>query len=272
MRPRICLRYFTRFGINIAHYSSRADVNFFVFAARLLLLLFFTQRFALVNPHFDTDSSKGGQSFGFGEVDHGAQRATRHAPFALPLTASHICPRETTADFNLDTLAALAHRLANRAFDGAAVPDTTLKLLGDVLGDELRVEVGLLNFVHLDLRRLARHLLQSLLHLLDRITLAPDQDAGAGGVDRDLKLVRVALDFDARDSGFFALFLDVAANGEIFFQLIAELLPFGKPAGIPVAVDLQTEDNRVDFTPHFAFPLVVPTQRSRATCDAYAAC
>src|SRR5690348_8381403 len=100
MRPRICLRYLTRFGINIARYSSRADVNFFVFAARLLLLLL-TQRLALVNPDLDADATKGRQGFCLGEIDLGAQCATRHTPFALPLTTSHISPRETTADFNL---------------------------------------------------------------------------------------------------------------------------------------------------------------------------
>src|SRR5664279_2088924 len=68
MRPRICLRHLTRFGINIATTSFHglwraillANVNAF---SRLSFFFHFGLHIALVDPHLDANPAIGGQRF-----------------------------------------------------------------------------------------------------------------------------------------------------------------------------------------------------------------
>src|SRR5690606_19683446 len=128
----------------------------------------------------------------------------------------HVGASQTAADFDLDTLRALTHRLADGALDGAAVTDTPLQLPGNVDRDQISIGVGLVNLVDFNLHLLLGQIFKAGANLLHGFALASDQDARAGSVDRYLKLVGVALDFDARNTRLLAFLLDVTANGEVF--------------------------------------------------------
>ena len=102
----------------------------------------------------------------------------------------------------LDALGAEVHGRLDGLLHGAAEGDAALELQRDVLGDELRVEFRRLDFLDVDLDRFpSGELAISSLMLLDLRALAADDDAGAGGVDRDADAVPGALDDDLRDGG-----------------------------------------------------------------------
>src|SRR5678815_1375908 len=71
-----------------------------------------------------------------------------------------------------------AHRAAER--------DALFQLLGHGLGDELRIQLRLLNLLNIDEHFAVGPLLDFGFQLLDFRPLAPDDDAGPRGVDVDL--------------------------------------------------------------------------------------
>jgi hypothetical protein len=98
-------------------------------------------------------------------------------------------PRAAEPERGLD---GLAHRAAER--------HALLELLRHRLGDQLRVELRLLNLLDVDEHFAVRPLLDFRLQLLDFRALAADDDAGPRGVDVDLQLVGRALGLDLRDA------------------------------------------------------------------------
>src|SRR6185436_4357792 len=88
MRPRICLRHFTRFGINISIPLPRATGLYtWLFAhvttfCCLRFLFSLRDSFALVNPHFYTKLTVGGAGFRLGVIEIGTQRLQWNATIA----------------------------------------------------------------------------------------------------------------------------------------------------------------------------------------------
>ncbi len=128
--------------------------------------------------------------------------------------------------------------------------DTALKLAGDVQRHEAGVEVRLVDLLDLHLDLLAGHFLEALAQLLHALALAPDDDAGLGGEQRDLDLVGVALDLNPGDTGPFRLFFDEAADLEVFLKQLAVTVTLSKPTSGPVAIDLQPEPYRMNLPSH----------------------
>src|SRR5574338_774607 len=110
MRPRICLRHLTRFGINIVTYLSRATGLYTRLFAHVhtfcCLYLFFSFRdgFALVDPHFHAQLAIGGAGFGFGIIHVGTQSLQRHTAIAQPDIAGHFRAAQTPTNHDLDAL------------------------------------------------------------------------------------------------------------------------------------------------------------------------
>src|SRR5512138_2337012 len=97
MRPRCCLRYLTRFGINMV--ATSLFHQGFHLAGFLLtdvhtlgglgFLFHFGQYFTLINPHLDANLAVLGESAGPGEIHIRAQSLQRYSAFAQPNRASH---------------------------------------------------------------------------------------------------------------------------------------------------------------------------------------
>src|SRR5215216_1347423 len=83
IRPRICLRHFTRFGINIVTTSSEDNSDTRLFAhvyafSRLRLFFSFWYGLALVNPDFYAKLTVGCAGFRLGEIKIRAQGLERN--------------------------------------------------------------------------------------------------------------------------------------------------------------------------------------------------
>src|SRR5262249_57320326 len=92
---------------------------------------------------------------------------------------------------------------------------------------------------------------------LDVFALLADDDAGSRGLDRDVHLLRGALDHDAADRRLLELLLEKLAHAEIGTHVRRELLLGGVPAAGPVTGDAEAHAQRIDFLTHVLILLSV---------------
>ena len=115
--------------------------------------------FTLEDPNLDPADTVGGESRAFAIIHLGTQGMKRHATFAVPFGTSDLGTAKTTCAVDPDALCAKTHSGLDRALHGTTEADTALKLLCDILGNQLGVDFRLanLNDVQADL---AAHLLR----------------------------------------------------------------------------------------------------------------
>src|SRR6185436_14805453 len=101
MRPRICFRYLTRFGINMERLLPGRCRG----ARRRLV-----EHFAVEHPHLHATRAVRRERRGPRKIDVGTQRMERHAPLAVRLVARHLGPAQPARGRDTDALRARAHR------------------------------------------------------------------------------------------------------------------------------------------------------------------
>ena len=144
------------------------------------------------------------------------------------------------------------HRGLDRALHRAPEAHAPGELVPDALGDQRRVELGLLDLldVEVDLR-VAGDLQQTRAQAV-RLRAAPaDDDARARGVDVDAQTVARALDLDAAHHRSFQLLLQVVTDLPVLDELVRVLLVLGEPPRLPVGGDPEAEPVRVDLLTHY---------------------
>src|SRR5690606_27218215 len=133
---------------------------------------------ALVDPDLDADAAEGRLRLGEAVVDVGAARVERHAALRVRLAARHLAAAQPPAAGDLHALGAGPDGRGERALHRAPEADPVLELLRDGLRDELRVELGPLDLVDVDLHRL----------LGERVHLTAQRvDLRAGLADHDAR-------------------------------------------------------------------------------------
>ncbi len=179
---------------------------------------------ALVDPDLHADPAVGRLRLGEAVVDVGADRVERDATLGVPLAAAHLAAAEAAAALDLDPLGARAHRRGERALHRAPERHAVLELLRDRLGDELRVQLGPLDLVDVDVDALAGdrvELLAERVHLDARLA---DHDAGARRVDVDRDPLLVLADQDVGQAGVRELAVDVVADPDVLEDVVGDLL------------------------------------------------
>jgi hypothetical protein len=156
---------------------------------------------------------------------------------------------ETARRLDADALRTHAHGTCDRFLHRTPERDATLELQGDVLGHELRVDVGPPHLVDVDERLLLRELLELRLELLDLGALLADDDAGARGVDVDLRLIRGALDLDLGNARMVEPLLQEVADLDVLVEELG-VLPPGEPARVPALDDAEAKTLRMYFLSH----------------------
>src|SRR3954447_12420358 len=173
---------------------------------------------ALVQPDLHANLAVGGVCLGKAVIDVRAQRLERQLPVEVPLGTRDLGAVQPAGDPYFDAAGAEAQcrfdGLAHRAPERHAL----LELHGHRLGDELRIELRLLDLLDVDEDLAARPLLDLLLQLVDFRALPADDDARPAGVDVDLELVRRALGLDLRDARVGEPSLQVLAKRDVLVQ------------------------------------------------------
>src|SRR5580698_10107339 len=111
---------------------------------------------AAVDPHLHADPAERGPRLVEAVVDVGAQRVQRHPALAVELGARHFGAAEPTRALHPDSLGAALHRGLHRLAHRPAERDPAGQLLGYALGDQLRVDLGVLHLENVQLDLLAR--------------------------------------------------------------------------------------------------------------------
>src|SRR5205814_5181593 len=156
----------------------------------------------LVDPDLDPDGAEGRLGGGAAVVDVGAEGVQRDAALAVVFAARHLGTAQAASGVEADALRSRAHGAEDGLLHRALVADAALDLARDVLGDELRVELGLLDLLDGDAHTVAEALLEVLTELVDAGAAFADDDSRLGGVDGDGELrVGAALGLDLRDAG-----------------------------------------------------------------------
>src|SRR5450432_299689 len=198
LRPFCSLRYFLLAGCNMFHsWALARALGCFGFRRRRgLRVCVVRQDFALEHPYLDADHAVGRLRLGEAVVDVGAQRMEWHAAFAIPLGTGDFDAVQASRTHDLDALCAEAHRVLHRALHRATEHDPLLELLRDRIGDQLRVDFGLADFLDVEPDFGAHHLAQAGAQRLDVLALLADDDAGARAMDRDPRVLGRAFDGD----------------------------------------------------------------------------
>src|SRR5205085_4600261 len=122
---------------------------------------------ALVDPDLHADPAEGRLRLDEPVVDVRANRVQRDAPLGVGLAAAHLGTAEAAAADDLDPVRARADRRRERALHRPPEADPVLEVLGDRLRDELRVELGPLDLVDVDVDVPLRERVQLLTERVD---------------------------------------------------------------------------------------------------------
>src|SRR5690606_37040018 len=135
------------------------------------------------------DQAIGRAGFGCTVVDVRAQGVQGHTAFAVPLGTGDLDTVQTARAHDLDALGAQAHRVLHGALHRAAEHDALLELLGDRVGDQLSVDLGLADLFDVDVHGHAHQPLQVGLEDFDVLALLADHDARTSRVHRDARIL-----------------------------------------------------------------------------------
>src|SRR5436309_3530514 len=219
------------------------------FAVLFLAAPLWDQPFTLVEPDLDSDLSVSRVRLGEAVIDVGAERLQRQLPVEIPLGPRDFGAVQPAGDTHLDTARAEAQRRFDRLAHRAAERDALFELHRDRFGDQLRVELRLLDLLDVDEDLAARPLLDLLLQLVDFRPLAAYDDPRPGGVDVDLQLVRGALGLDLRDAGVREALLQGLAQRQILVQQL-RVIAIRIPSRAPRLVEAEAESKRMNLLAH----------------------
>src|ERR1019366_1113148 len=253
VRPLNILRNLTRFGASIGQ-SSPLRVG----RVRLAAAIF--HDLALEDPDLHTDGAEGGLRGADRVVDVRAQRMERHTALVVALDARDFGAAQAPAALHLDALGAHAHRALHRALHRAAERDALRQLRGDVVGDELRLDLRALDLLDVDPDFLAAQLLELVLQFLDRGALLADHHARTARVDGHDDLPRLAFDGDVGDRRAREARLQVLPEELIFLEQRRKV-PLRVPLRAPLLRDAEAETDRIGFLSHYR-PSFSPTMIS----------
>src|SRR4030042_1785202 len=164
MRPFICLRYFTRFGLSISLSQSchseppkavkNIDPSPAAQGDNLDYLkahaLFGAQDLAVKDPGLHPDDPVGGHGLGEAVVAEGPEGVERHPSFPVPFLPGDFGPGQAAFAADLDALGPELQGLAHRLFHGPAERDPAFQLLGDIFRHQLGVDFGFPHLLHVD--------------------------------------------------------------------------------------------------------------------------
>src|SRR5260221_6027821 len=240
--------------------ATRRAFPVFLFAAPLR-----HQALTLVEPYLDADLAVGRVGFREAVVDVGAQRLQRQLTVQIPFGPGNFGAVQAAGDAHLDAARAEAQRRFDRLANRAAERHALFELHRHRLGDQLSVELRLLDLLDVDEHLATGLLLNFLLQFVDFRPLAADDDAGARRVDVDLQPVDRALGLDLRDAGVREALLQRGAQLEVLVQQL-RVIAVREPPRAPRLVEPEAESERVNFLTH-SYSFACVADFCRATSD-----
>ena len=157
---------------------------------------------------------------------------------------------QTAAAGALDALCAQTGRALDSLLHGTAEGDTLFKLCGDVLRDELCVEVRGTDFDDVQSDGLAKLGFDLLAEHFDLRAALADDDAGTGAVNADLDLGVVAFNFNLGNTGGVEGGLQILTDVVVLDDQIADLILTGIPTRVPIFNYADAQSMGINFLSH----------------------
>src|SRR5215510_13281207 len=155
---------------------------------------------AAIDPNFDSDHAKSRSRLRESIIDIRPQRVKRKPSLQVPFGARDLGPVQPSRHAHLDSLRTKSLGVLDRSPHRPPKSDSLLELLGNLLSLKLRVQLGLMNLLNVDVNFAPCAMFDFFFEPVDLGPLAPDDYARSRGVDDDLQLVRRPLDVDVRDA------------------------------------------------------------------------
>ncbi|MPM22787.1 hypothetical protein SDC9_69245 [bioreactor metagenome] len=130
----------------------------------------------------------------------------------VKLPSCHLGSAQTTTDKYLDTLSTHSHGRCHCHFYGTTVGNTTLYLTGDIVCNNICVNLRPLNFENVDLNLFVGDFLQLLLQFVYLLTTFADYNTGAGSVDCYSDELKCSLNHYFGQAGFGQTCIEVFAD------------------------------------------------------------
>jgi hypothetical protein len=143
------------------------------------------QDIALVNPHFDTNNTKGRMCFRQAIVNIGTQGMQRNFPLDLFLRASDFRSTQTPTNNDPDAFGIGTHRLLHRLLHGAAERDTLLQLFSNAAPNQVGVQFGLANLHDIQAYTLFGFTLEHGTQFINFFPALPNNNTGLRGMYRN---------------------------------------------------------------------------------------
>ena len=131
-------------------------------------------------------------------------------------TAGYLGPTQSAGATDSHSLGPGLHRAQGGLFHGPAVSDPALDLLGYLLGHQLSIKLGPLNFLNIQLDSLTHQFLKVSPGFIDSLSASSDDDAWAGGMDSYRYLFCLALYLHQRHSSRPVPGLDASPQSQVF--------------------------------------------------------
>ena len=195
--------------------------------------------------------------FGDREVDIGAQRVQRNPAFHGPIRAGDLGTTQPAGDDHFDAQGPCLQSPLHSQAQGAPVCHAAFQLLGHVPANQIRVQLRLPDFLDIEAGAFPGKPFQVAAQFVDTLAAAADDDPGPCGVDSDDKILRAALDLDARDGAAVAVPGGDGASDRLVLQRQrAVVARFGRePVRLPVLHSAETEPYRVGFLAQDPLPV-----------------
>ena len=177
-----------------------------------------------------------------------------HSALHGALSARHLRAAQATGDHCLAAFGAAGHRPAHGLLERSSKGDAPLELVGDVTGDQLRIEFRHAHLIDVHSNAFFRERLQLGAQLVDFLAAAADDDAGLRGMDRHGDLIGVSVELHLGDAGVLQRLTDVAADAQVLVEELP-VVPFGKPLALPIVDDADAEPGWMYFLTHASSPV-----------------
>src|SRR5436190_8573235 len=205
---------------------------------------------ALVDPDLHADPAEGRLRLDEAVVDVRTDRVQRDASLGVGLRPAHLGAAEAAAALDADALRTGADARRERALHRSTEAHAVLQLLGDRLRDELRIELGTLDLVDVDVDVLLGDRVQLFAQRVDLDARLADHDPGARRVDVDRDPLLVLADQDVGQPGVRQLVGDVLPDLDVLDQVLRELLLARVPVRLPVVDDADAHPAGMNFLTH----------------------
>ena len=206
--------------------------------------------FAGIAPDLYADAAVGGLCLFEAVVDVGTESLKRNGSLVIRFLSGDFGTAYAAGNLNFDTLCAELHGTADSHFHGSAEGSSLFELCRDAGGDELSVQVGVLDLNNVDDDRTAELLLTNFFELVDFCAAAADNDTGLCAVDKDADALCGSFDFDLRNTGRLKELQKVLTKIVVLNEGIAEILVLGEPTGVPVFDDARTQTVGISSQSH----------------------